>query len=87
MSDQYYKDTKRAISKFEDIFNTLRNYLSDDVKTLYDDVYGELELLLFEYDNNLEIINQLEEDKMQLNYKVESLEDTYQDALKLLEGE
>lgn len=81
MSDQYYKDTKNALSKFEDVFNTLRNYLSDDVKTLYDDVYGELELLLFEYDNNLEIINQLEEDKVQLNYKVESLEDTYQDML------
>ena len=74
MSDQYYKDTNEALDKFENEFGNVVPYLSSEMQDLWSNLVNEVSLLLSEHDNNLAIIDQLEEDKMQLTYKVSELE-------------
>ena len=74
MSDQYYKDTNEALDKFENEFGNVTHYLSIEIQNLWSNLVNELTFLLVEHDNNLAIIDQLEEDKMQLTYKVSELD-------------
>ena len=70
MSDEYYKDTKEALDKFEDKFVNIEPYLSIELQKLWSNLVNEVSLLLSEHDNNLEIINQLEEDKDQMRQRL-----------------
>lgn len=74
MSDLYYKDTKEALDKFEDEFGNVEPYLSTSIQVAWSNLVNEVSGLLSEYDNNLATIDQLEEDKMQLGFRVEELE-------------
>lgn len=74
MSDQYYKDTKEALDKFENEFGNIAPHLSVEIQNLWSNLVNEMTFLLVEYENNLATIDQLEEDKMQLEYRVAELE-------------
>lgn len=70
MRDEYYKDTKAALVKFENEFDNVEPYLSNELQNLWSNLVNEVSLLLSEHDNNLEIINQLEEDKDQMRQRL-----------------
>lgn len=73
MSDQYYKDTKEALGKFEYVFDNAAPHLSNELQDLWGDLVNEVSGLLDEYTNKLGLIDELEEDLMQLKLKLDEV--------------
>lgn len=73
MSDQYYKDTKEALGKFEYVFDNAAPHLSNELQDLWGDLVNEVNDLLDEYTNKLGLIDELEEDLMQLKLKLDEV--------------
>lgn len=73
MSDQYYKDTRETLDKFEYVFDNAAPHLSNEIQDLLGDLVNEVSGLLDEYTNNLGLIDELEEDLMQLKLKLDEV--------------
>lgn len=73
MIDQYYKDTKEALGKFEYVFDNAAPHLSNELQDLWGDLVNEVNDLLDEYTNKLGLIDELEEDLMQLKLKLDEV--------------
>jgi hypothetical protein len=54
MSDSYYKDTKEAIQAFNSTTSELSGILTDDIINGFENLIGEVEMILDMYNSNLE---------------------------------
>ena len=61
MSDIYHRDTKKALEKFDEMFDSLKLMLADDMKDAYDCMLNEVDGLLCQYASNYEDLNSAKE--------------------------